>query len=87
MNYVSCIFFLNYIKINDNNMNCGFYTSSLLGFGYLNPYIGILILNTAKLTLLGDDHIGHFVIGILVNNYKNTIYPLSSLQVMKSLYR
>jgi len=52
-------------------MNFDFNSYSLLGSGYLNPHTGILISNVSNINLHGDGRIGHFDIGVLINNSKN----------------
>lgn len=63
--------FENGIAINTNNTVINFNNSSILGSGYLNPYTGILISNKENVTLIGNGIVGHFQIGVYINNSKN----------------
>jgi parallel beta-helix repeat protein len=63
--------FKNGIAINTNNTVINLNNFSILGSGYLNPYIGILISNKENITLRGTGTVGHFQIGVYVNNSKN----------------
>ncbi len=61
----------NGIAINTNNTVINLNNFSILGSGYLNPYIGILISNKENVTLTGNGIVGHFQIGVYINNSKN----------------
>ena len=63
--------YVNGIIINKSNINLDFNSSSILGSGYLNPYIGISISDVSNITLHGDGRIGHFDTGVIINNSKN----------------
>ena len=63
--------FENGIAINTNNTVINLNNFSILGSGYLNPYIGILISNKENVTLTGNGIVGHFQIGVYINNSKN----------------
>jgi parallel beta-helix repeat protein len=61
----------NGIAINTNNTVINLNNFSILGSGYLNPYTGILISNKENVTLTGNGIVGHFQIGVYINNSKN----------------
>ena len=63
--------FENGITINTNNTVFNLNNFSILGSGYLNPYTGILISNKENVTLTGNGIVGHFQIGVYINNSKN----------------
>ena len=63
--------FENSIAINTNNTVINLNNSSILGSGYLNPYTGILISNKENVTLTGNGIVGHFQIGVYIDNSKN----------------
>lgn len=63
--------FENGIAISTNNTVINLNNSSILGSGYLNPYTGILISNKENITLQGNGIVGHFQIGVFINNSKN----------------
>ena len=63
--------FENGISINTNNTVINLNNFSILGSGYLNPYTGILISNKENVTLTGNGIVGHFQIGIYINDSKN----------------
>ncbi len=71
LNYSTSCDYINGITISNSNTNFDFNESSLLGSGYLNPHMGILISNVSNITLYGDGRIGHFDTGVLINNSKN----------------
>lgn len=63
--------FENGIAISTNNTVINLNNSSILGSGYMNPYTGILISNKENVTLKGNGIVGHFQIGVYINNSKN----------------
>ncbi len=63
--------FENGIAISTNNTDIYLNNSSIFGSGYLNPYTGILISNKENVTLTGNGIIGHFQIGVHIDNSKN----------------
>ena len=63
--------FKNGIAINTNNTVINLNNFSISGWGYLNPYFGILISNKENVSLIGTGTVGHFQIGVYVNNSKN----------------
>jgi parallel beta-helix repeat protein len=63
--------FENGISINTNNTVINLNNFSILGSGYLNPYTGILISDKENVTLTGNGMVGHFQIGVYLNNSKN----------------
>jgi parallel beta-helix repeat protein len=63
--------FENGIAISTNNTVIYLNNSSIFGSGYLNPYTGILISNKENVTLTGNGIIGHFQIGVHIDNSKN----------------
>jgi len=63
--------FENGITINTNNTVFNLNNFSILGSGYLNPFTGILISNKENVTLTGNGIVGHFQIGVYINNSKN----------------
>ena len=63
--------FENGIAISTNNTVIYLNDSSIFGSGYLNPYTGILISNKENVTLTGNGIIGHFQIGVHIDNSKN----------------
>ena len=71
--------FDNGIEINTNNTVINLNNFSILGSGYLNPYTGILISNKENVTLTGNGIVGHFQIGVYINNSKNVRYICSKL--------
>ena len=68
--------FENGIAINTNNTVINLNNFSILGSGYLNPYIGILISNKENVTLTGNGVVGHFQIGVYINNSKNVVISI-----------
>jgi len=63
--------FENGIVISTNNTVIYLNNSSILGSGYMNPYTGILISNKENVTVEGNGIVGHFQIGVYINNSKN----------------
>jgi parallel beta-helix repeat protein len=63
--------FENGMAISTNNTVIYLNNTSILGSGYLNPYTGILISNKENVTLTGNGIIGHFQIGVHIDNSKN----------------